>query len=57
VGFHSIRHTFVTVNEELGTDRKVIQGVVGHGSPLQTGHYSHDKRSSIALGKMPSLLQ
>jgi integrase len=57
IGFHSLRHSFVTVNEELGTDRKVIQGVVGHGSPTQTQHYSHDKKSSIALGKMPSLLQ
>ena len=57
VGFHSIRHSFVTINEELGTDRKVISGIVGHGSPLQTAHYSHDKKSGIAINKMPSLLQ
>ena len=57
VGFHSLRHTFVTINEELGTDRKIIQGAVGHGSPVMTGHYSHDKKSSIAIGKMPSLLE
>ena len=56
VGFHSLRHSFVTINEEIGTDRKVISGIVGHGSPLQTAHYSHDKKSSIAIGKMPSLL-
>jgi len=56
-GFHSLRHSFVTINEELGTDRKVISGIVGHGSPLQTAHYSHDKKSSIAINKMPSLLE
>lgn len=56
VGFHSLRHTFVTINEEIGTDRKVIQGVVGHGSPVMTGHYSHDKKSGMAIAKMPSLL-
>lgn len=57
VGFHSLRHTFVTINEELGTDRKILQGIVGHGSPMMTGHYSHDKKSGIAIGKMPSLLE
>jgi len=56
VSFHSIRHTFVTVNEEIGTDRKIIQGIVGHGSPVMTGHYSHDLKSIRQIGKMPSLL-
>ncbi len=55
VGFHSLRHTFVTINEERGVDRKVIQGIVGHGSPVMTGHYSHDKESVKILAQMPTL--
>jgi integrase len=57
VGFHSLRHTFVTINEAAGVDRKVIQGVVGHGSPIMTGHYSHDRESVKILQQMPSLLE
>jgi len=56
VGFHSLRHTFVTINEAAGVDRKVLQGIVGHGSPVMTGHYSHDRESVKILQKMPSLL-
>lgn len=57
VGFHSLRHSFVTINEAAGVDRKVIQGIVGHGSPLMTGRYSHDMESCKILAKMPSLLE
>lgn len=57
VGFPSLRHTFATVNDEIGTDRKVIQGVMGHGSAAMTSHYSHDKKSHKQLEKMPSLLE
>ena len=56
IGFHSLRHTFVTINEAAGVDRKVLQGIVGHGSPVMTGHYSHDKESCKIIQKMPSLL-
>jgi len=55
VGFPSLRHTFATINDEIGTDRKVIQGVMGHGSEIMTGHYSHDKKSSKQLENMPLL--
>lgn len=57
VGFHSIRHTFVTMCEELGVDRKVVQSIVGHSNPLMTSHYSHDKESSKAISVLPSLLE
>lgn len=56
IGFHSLRHTFVTINEAAGVDRKVLQGIVGHGSPVMTGHYSHDKESCKIIQQMPSLL-
>jgi integrase len=57
VGFHSLRHTFVTMAEEAGISRQVIQGVVGHGSPVMTGNYSHDKKSIMQIEKLPSLLE
>ncbi|OGV21107.1 MAG: hypothetical protein A2X47_05645 [Lentisphaerae bacterium GWF2_38_69] len=57
VGFHSLRHTFVTLAEESGIDRRIIQGVVGHGSPVMTGHYSHDLKCIREIDKMPSLLE
>ncbi|MEI6420806.1 MAG: tyrosine-type recombinase/integrase [Lentisphaerota bacterium] len=56
VGFHSLRHTFVTQAEEAGIERKVVQGIVGHGSPVMTGHYSHDLKSIKQIEKLPSLL-
>ncbi len=56
VGFHSLRHTFVTMAEEAGISRQVIQGIVGHGSPVMTGNYSHDKKSIMQIEKLPSLL-
>lgn len=56
IGFHSLRHTFVTICESIGIDRKVLQGIVGHGSPVMTGHYSHDKESCKKIQTMPSLL-
>ncbi|MFA6292959.1 MAG: tyrosine-type recombinase/integrase [Victivallales bacterium] len=57
IGFHSLRHTFVTMAEEAGIERKVIQGIVGHGSPVMTGHYSHDLKSIKQIEKLPSLLE
>jgi integrase len=41
VGFHSLRHTFVSLHAEHGTPQAVIQAIVGHGSPAMTAHYTH----------------
>lgn len=41
VGFHSLRHTFVSLHAERGTPQGVVQAVVGHGSPAMTAHYTH----------------
>jgi len=40
-GFHSLRHTFVSLSAESGAPQHVIQRIVGHGSPLMTMHYTH----------------
>ena len=41
VGFHSLRHTFVSLHAERGTPQSVVQAIVGHGSPAMTAHYTH----------------
>jgi integrase len=41
VGFHSLRHTYVSIQAEQGTPMAVVQSVIGHGSPAMTAHYTH----------------
>lgn len=41
VGFHSLRHTFVSLHANKGTAQSTIQHLVGHGSPAMTKHYTH----------------
>jgi integrase len=41
VGFHSLRHTYVSLQAESGTPQAVVQAIVGHGNPAMTAHYTH----------------
>jgi len=41
VGFHSLRHTWVSMHAERGTPQAVIQASVGHANPAMTRHYTH----------------
>ncbi|VGO23182.1 tyrosine-type recombinase/integrase [Pontiella sulfatireligans] len=41
VGFHSLRHTYVSLHAEAGTPQAMIQGNVGHSNPAMTQHYLH----------------
>ncbi len=53
VGFHSLRHTFVSLCREAGAPLAVVESIVGHASPAMTRHYTHTgeaaARSAIAL--------
>ncbi len=53
VGFHSLRHTFVSLCREAGAPLSVVESIVGHSSPAMTRHYTHTgeeaARSAIAL--------
>lgn len=40
-GFHSLRHTFVSLCADGGVPQSVVQSLVGHGSPAMTQHYTH----------------
>jgi integrase len=41
VGFHSLRHTYVSLHAEAGTPQALIQANVGHRNPAMTAHYTH----------------
>jgi integrase len=41
VGFHSLRHTWVSMHAAAGTPGAVIQASVGHSNPAMTAHYTH----------------
>ncbi len=41
VGFHSLRHTWVSMHAAAGTPGAVIQASVGHSNPSMTQHYTH----------------
>lgn len=40
-GYHSLRHTFVSLCAAGGVNQSVVQSLVGHGSPAMTQHYTH----------------
>lgn len=50
VGFHSLRHSYVSLQAERGVPQSVVQKIVGHGSPAMTQHYTHvtDKAAADA---------
>lgn len=41
VSFHSLRHTWVSLQAENGTPAFIIQKAAGHASPAMTEHYTH----------------
>ncbi len=47
VGFHSFRHTFVTLAAQAKIPLAVVQSIVGHGNPKMTEHYLHVSRETL----------
>lgn len=56
VGFHSLRHSFVSLMAAGGAPQHVIQQIVGHGSPAMTEHYTHldDSQKMAAIAALPN---
>ena len=48
VGFHSLRHTLVSLCRQAGAPLSVVEALVGHESPAMTRHYTHV--SEVAAG-------
>ena len=58
VGFHSLRHTFVSMSANAGAPLAVVQNLVGHSTPAMTMHYYHGTTDAAraAVNALPSLL-
>ena len=56
-GFHSLRHSFVSLCAAGGVPQSVVQSLVGHGSPAMTQHYTHIglETAQNAIALLPSV--
>jgi integrase len=57
VGFHSLRHSFVSLCAANRVPQVAIQELVGHGSPAMTALYSHagDEQKIKAIAGLPAI--
>lgn len=57
VGFHSLRHTFVSLCREANAPLAVVEAIVGHSNPAMTRHYTHvgDAAAGAAVAALPSV--
>ena len=58
VGFHSLRHTFVSLCRESDVPLSVVESIVGHSNPAMTRHYTHtgELAAAAAVNGLPSVL-
>lgn len=49
-GFHSLRHTFVSMAARAGIRQAVVQEIVGHTNTAITDHYTHTNEEDLRLG-------
>jgi integrase len=58
VGFHSLRHSFVSLCAANRVPQVAIMDMVGHGSPAMTRLYSHagEDQKRQAVDALPALL-
>jgi len=56
VGFHSLRHSFVSLCAANRVPQVAIMELVGHGSPAMTALYSHagDEQKAKAIAALPA---
>lgn len=56
VGFHSLRHSFVSLCREANAPLSVVESIVGHSSPAMTRHYTHtgEVAALAAVSALPS---
>ena len=58
VGFHSLRHTFVSLCRESNAPLAVVEAIVGHSNPAMTRHYTHvsELAATNAVACLPSVM-
>jgi integrase len=56
-GFHSLRHSFVSLCRTGNVPEAVVMSIVGHGSPAMTRHYTHigEDTARAAMVALPHL--
>jgi len=56
VGFHSLRHSFVSLSANAGSSLAAVQAVVGHSNPAMTRHYLHQDLDAVrnAVDALPT---
>ena len=47
VGFHSLRHTFVSLAANAGAPFALVQSIVGHSTAAMTRHYFHENDEAL----------
>lgn len=57
VGFHSLRHTFVSLSANAGAPLAIVQAIVGHSNPAMTRHYFHEQEGALvsAVAALPDV--
>ncbi|MEI6167971.1 MAG: tyrosine-type recombinase/integrase [bacterium] len=58
VGFHSLRHSFVSLCREANAPLAVVEAIVGHSNPAMTRHYTHTGEAAAiaAVAGLPSIM-
>lgn len=56
-GFHSLRHTFVSICRTAGVPEAFVMSIVGHSNPSMTRHYTHigDAAAREAIDSLPDI--
>ncbi len=57
VGFHSLRHTFVSLCRGSNAPLSVVESIVGHSNPAMTRHYTHtsEAAATLAVNALPTI--
>lgn len=57
VGFHSLRHSFVSLARAADMPLAVVEKIVGHSNPAMTRHYSHVgvEAATSAVAALPAI--
>lgn len=57
VGFHSLRHTFVSLCANAGVPLHIVQAIVGHSNAAMTAHYFHVSDDALrgAVAALPDV--
>lgn len=58
VGFHSLRHSFVSLCRESNVPLAVVESLVGHTNPAMTRHYTHvgELAAYTAVAALPAVI-